>query len=85
MDANETIERLCKFIKKCQRNYRKPDLHTFWINTENCGRAYVECGQKTVRIEYFNGIDDMRIKFDNALDAATYLNDIGALYSTIDM
>lgn len=82
---NDYNEKLYKFIKKCQRYHYKPDLHSFWIDRDGYGRVYVECGEDTIRVEYFNGIDDMSIKFDKAIDAAKYLTSLGVLYSTIDM
>lgn len=79
-------ERLCKFIKKCQRNFCKPDLHTFWIDA-SCGRQYVECKQHTVKIYGYDEYGEERrvTFFDGAEEAAEYLFEIGSIFNTIDM
>lgn len=81
-------ERIFKFLQRCQRDYYKPDLHTFFINVKN-GRAYVECrGHNEVYIEtrlYQEGVDKIVKWCGTTVAAANRLEKQGADYFTIDM
>ena len=73
-------EELLRFIKKCQKNCDKPDIHSFNISIKG-GCAFVVCGsnhdKKNVHAElYING---------TAEEIANMLNDLGADCDTIDM
>lgn len=73
-------EELLMFIKKCQKNYDKPDIHSFNISIKG-GCAFVVCrsnhDKKNVHAElYING---------SAEEIANILNDLDADYDTIDM
>ena len=81
-------DRLLSFIKKCNKNWHKPDLHSFMIYFEG-GFAFVDCeGFRTSVRVYRNTIDDTVFEKDfygTAEEAAELLHDLGADMSTIDM
>ena len=76
-------DRLFKLILKCQRNYNKPDIHSFMIDVKN-GRAFVECRQYEVFIKFYSG-DSVKEWIGTAIAAANALDIYGADYNTIDM
>ena len=83
-NAKTNDDKLFKFILKCCRNHYKPDVHTFYIDIDN-GRAYVECRQHDVYMEFYL-YDGSTAKWCGpAVAAASRLENYGAKYESIDM
>lgn len=83
----QSSDKLFRFILKCQKNYNKPDLHSFWINI-NGGRAYVECRGYEVFMEIYIAAtpEEKKIQWvGTAVAAANKLDLLGANYRTIEM
>lgn len=76
-------EKLFKFILKCQKNYNKPDCHSFKIMIDK-GTAYVECRKYEVYVEYY--VDNCKKQWcGQAIAAANLLLKLKADENTIDM
>lgn len=77
------MNKLLDFLKRCQRNRNKPDLHSFWIEIDG-GKAYVDCDGDGVYIEAHtsSGVDRWR---GAIVEAANRLSDSGAVFGSIDM
>ena len=77
-------EKLLKLVSTCKKNYYKPDLHSFMIDTEE-GRAYVIADIHEVFIQRIVGNDFHNELYKTAEDAANRLVELGAKYSTYSM
>lgn len=87
MNEITNADRLFKIIQKCQRNWYKPDLHSFVVTIKG-GTAFVECRQNEVYIEArIYGIDHDEVNqwCGTAVAAANRLALLGADYTTIDI
>ena len=87
VDAITNADRLFKIIQRCQKNWRKPDLHSFVVMI-NGGKAFVECRKNEVYIEarlYAIDHDEVNQWCGTAVAAANRLTLLGADYETVDI
>lgn len=79
----EKNDKLFKLVLNCQRNYNKPDIHSFLVNIFN-GRAYVEGRADGVYLRWYDDDGDY-MQCGTPVSIANKLYILGADYSTVDM